>query len=601
MIVPMKKYRFLVHHSEYVDFLNELRALGLVHIQYQDYEPKEEYMEELEQKKAIQNTLKRLGHRAIDPAPATEAESPQEGREIVFVVRELEAELEQIQQKQGALKKEIDFYRPWGDFSISMIQNLAEEGLSVRFFACPLRKYQTTWETTYQMEVISQSPPDIHFVVFSEPGADLELDAEEIPPPQRSLSEMERLRDGLTEEIERIRERLDEFAANGIHALEAALHESEKNLQLIQVVQSTQREVDEHIMLMEGFAPARQHTELAQWSEAQGAILLDKTPTPADNPPILLKNNRFSRLFEPIGKLFALPKYQELDLTPFFAPFFMLFFGFCLGDAGYGLFLLFGATIVKWRAKKEQRPILSLVQWLGVATILFGAITGTFFGINLLETRVAWLDQVRQWMLDSDQAFRLALVLGMVQILFGLIIKGINQFRQFGWVYSLSTLGWILLLLALLDQALLKLTGSVAQIGIYIGLGLILLFNDPKAGILSRLGKGIWELYGITGIFGDLLSYIRLFALGISSAILGYVINDIALQIMGSGKIIGPILFVIFLLIGHGLNLLIASLGAFVHPMRLTFVEFYKNAGFTGGGKAYEPFSANNKKTTSSP
>jgi V/A-type H+/Na+-transporting ATPase subunit I len=139
--------------------------------------------------------------------------------------------------------------------------------------------------------------------------------------------------------------------------------------------------------------------------------------------------------------------------------------------------------------------------------------------------------------------------------------------------------------------ALLKLATPYSGYAAWLGVAMILLLNDPKANILTRIGKGIWDLYGLTGIFGDLLSYIRLFALGIASAILGFVVNDIALQMRDGIPYLGPVLFVLFLVVGHGANLLIASLGAFVHPMRLTFVEFYKNAGFTGGGKVYEPFA----------
>jgi len=106
------------------------------------------------------------------------------------------------------------------------------------------------------------------------------------------------------------------------------------------------------------------------------------------------------------------------------------------------------------------------------------------------------------------------------------------------------------------------------------------------------MGSGIWDVYSIaTGVMGDLLSYIRLFALGVSSAILGYVFNDLAMQMSGDIPVLSQIIFVIILIIGHGLNIFMASLGAFVHPMRLTFVEFYKNAGFAGGGKPYRPFS----------
>jgi len=154
-----------------------------------------------------------------------------------------------------------------------------------------------------------------------------------------------------------------------------------------------------------------------------------------------------------------------------------------------------------------------------------------------------------------------------------------------------------ILLLSLLDIGLLKQLGPVSTYTAWGGVALIVLFSDPSVGLPGRVGKGLWELYGITGFFGDLLSYIRLFALGISSAILGYVVNNIAWQINQGVPYVGPVLFVLFLVVGHGANLLIASLGAFVHPMRLTFVEFYKNAGFKGGGRKYDPLRKHGTET----
>jgi V/A-type H+-transporting ATPase subunit I len=179
----------------------------------------------------------------------------------------------------------------------------------------------------------------------------------------------------------------------------------------------------------------------------------------------------------------------------------------------------------------------------------------------------------------------------MVQILFGLGIQAYAKIRQFGFQYALSTIGIIIGTLAVLDLTIIKLLGEISMYLVYLSLVLIIFWSDPKLGIFGRLGKGIWDLYGIvTGIFGDVLSYIRLFALGASSGILGFVINSISLPLLDSIPVLGPILFVIVMIVGHGANLALAGLGSFVHPMRLTFVEFYKNAGFAGGGKAYKPF-----------
>jgi V/A-type H+-transporting ATPase subunit I len=269
-----------------------------------------------------------------------------------------------------------------------------------------------------------------------------------------------------------------------------------------------------------------------------------------------------------------------------------------LGDAGYGLLFIVGAGLYKFKAKKEVKPLLSLIQFLGLATIVFGAISGTFFGINLIETEISLMADYKTLFLNPDKMFNLALVLGGFQIIYGLFIKAANLIRQFGLVYALSTFGWLIAILGSVVYMGLISTGIISENKIILysilsaGAFFILFFSDPEINIFSRVGKGVWDIYStVTGIFGDLLSYIRLFALGLSSAILGFVINDIAMQILGASKIMGPIFFVIFLLIGHTLNIMISSLGSFVHPMRLTFVEFYKNAGFTGGGEGYKPFS----------
>jgi V/A-type H+-transporting ATPase subunit I len=131
------------------------------------------------------------------------------------------------------------------------------------------------------------------------------------------------------------------------------------------------------------------------------------------------------------------------------------------------------------------------------------------------------------------------------------------------------------------------------QNGVLIASGVfILLINNPKRNILMNFLNGLWDVYQmVTGLVGDLLSYIRLFALGVSSAILGFVFNELAMSLKPDNIILGPLVMIIVLLIGHGMTIFMAGLGAFVHPIRLTFVEFYKNAGFTGGGKPYVPFA----------
>ena len=156
-------------------------------------------------------------------------------------------------------------------------------------------------------------------------------------------------------------------------------------------------EVEGSVRMLEGWVPELKKKELDVFLEEQQVVYLSEKPSEEDQVPILLKNNKFAKHYEIIGSLYELPNHKELDMVPFFAPFYMMFFGFSLGDAGYGLFILAVATIVK-RKKPKLKSVLTLAQWLGLATIIFGILTGTFFGINLIEADIPWLERVKGYM-----------------------------------------------------------------------------------------------------------------------------------------------------------------------------------------------------------
>lgn len=595
MVVPMRKYTFLVHAADYEAFLEALRALGVLHVRTpQDLPALQEtsqYAQALKEvEAAIQLLAKRKG--AAEESKNQDSAPALTGTAEVWATQEA---LEMSRQKLQLLRKEQQALAPWGNFSLERLQQITDSGWACSFFTCPMRKFQPQWLDEHYLFIVNEAPPDVYFVVWHKLGEKPELDAEPLPAPQKDPAALQVDIAAMEARIVELEAHLDEYAAQA-QALHSVRDELLEHTDKEQVAQSTLAVAEGTVRVLEGFVPRPVEEKLAGAFEPFLALYWGENPVPEEEPPILLQNGRFARLFEPISKLFALPAYQELDLTPFFAPFFMLFFGFCLGDAGYGLVILLGTLAWRRKAKPELKPILGLAHWLGAATILFGLLTGTVFGINLLQSPYEWAQQLRRYMIDSQQAFNLALILGLIQTLFGLALQAINRARQYSIGYALPPIGWIILLLSLLDIAMLKRALPYSAWSAWLGVGLIVLFSSPRGSILSRLGKGLWDLYGITGFFGDLLSYVRLFALGISSAILGFVINDIALQIKGLSPVIGPVLFVVFLVVGHGANLLISSLGSFVHPMRLTFVEFYKNAGFQGGGKAYQPFAARRKK-----
>lgn len=592
----MRKYAFLVHPADYAGFLDELRALGVLHVQRKKDLPPEEELSEYERRlKDVESALKLITSRKKNANNGESKALEHSGPEIAMRIWATQEEMESKKQQLSVLVKELQGMAPWGEFDLDHLKHITAAGWACSFFVCPTRNFDKKWEEGPYLFVVNELPPDTYFVVLHRPDEAPDIDAEPMPPP---LHDPENLRDSigkLKARITELEDQLDHFSVNA-PALEAVRADLQEETDKEQVLKHSTDAADGAVMVLEGFVPRPVEEKLKAAFDSRPLIYWAEDPRPEDRPPVLLKNNAFSKFFEPISKLFALPSYGELDLTPFFAPFFMLFFGFCLGDAGYGLVILLGTLLYRSRAKEELKPYLTLAHFFGLATILFGILTGTVFGLNLLEGEYAWAANMRRFMIDSQQAFNLALILGLVQTIFGLVLQAINRMRRYHFAYGLPPIGWIILLLSLLDIGMTKAAVPYSTWTAWSGVALIVFFSMPKGNILSRFGKGLWDLYGISGFFGDLLSYVRLFALGISSAILGFVINDIALQIKDFMPVLGPILFVLFLVVGHGGNLLISSLGSFVHPMRLTFVEFYKNAGFEGGGKAYEPFASRKKQ-----
>ncbi|NCA84593.1 MAG: hypothetical protein EOM83_03360 [Clostridia bacterium] len=599
MILPMKKYSMLVHHADFEQFLVNLQNLGVVDVADRGVAPDAATQQKIEQLQQYDRTIKFLSAKIQkESADSTDLSA----QEIVGKIAAMQAELDDIRQKGASLDKQFRILRPWGDFDRAMFDKLEAHGYKLRFFMAGQRKYNPEWAGQFNLEVISETDGQVFFVIVDTGQETIDIDAEEVRAPERAASGVIAEREKLEERATEISNYFKDQARAFIPKLFVARNGLLDHINFNSVVQNSATEADDQIRIVQGWVPAQKSVAVDAFLKEQGIFSLTENPVKGEKVPILLKNGNFSNLFEPIGKLYSLPKYGELDLVPFFAPFFMMFFGFCLGDAGYGLLFLIGATIAKPRVDGMMKKIVTLAQWLGGATIIFGALTGTFFGMNLIEMvdngNLNWLASFRQYMLDSEKMFYLALILGAIQILYGMGIKAVNLSRQYGFRHALSTLGWMLLIIGSAVLLLLRSEANQQLITIllYVLLGitgiLILFMNNPDKNIFINFGGGLWDVYSVvTGVLGDLLSYIRLFALGVSSAILGYVFNDLAMQMSGSIPVLSQIIFVLILLIGHGLNIFMASLGAFVHPLRLTFVEFYKNAGFQGGGKAYSPFT----------
>ncbi len=604
MITKMKKLTFLVYHKEYDAFLNNLRDLGVVHIaeKQQGMADNSALQEKIRLSARLSATIKLLQNIKTEEKVTDDSEtvSASKGMQILDEVDELLNHKSSLQQQILAYEKELAVLEPWGDFSPESIAKLRDSGYDIGFYISTEANFNEDWIEAYNAMVINRVASKVYFITFTKTNQEIDLDVERIKLPDRSYGQTQELILNNKEELLRQEETLQNIARKDIPSLLAARKELNGEIEFDQVVLNTEPAAGEKLMLLQGWLPASEEDPIVAYLNSQSVYYDIKKPAPEDNVPIQLNNKGLFAWFEPICKLYMLPKYNELDLTPFFAPFFMLFFGLCLGDSGYGLFLLLGVTLYRLLAKnigQTMKPILSLVQLLAASTFFCGMLTGTFFGANFYDLDWPFIQRMKHAIaMDNNDMFQLSLLLGVIQILFGMILKAVNQAIQFGFKYAVGTIGWIILLvsvgLAAVLPAVFPMGGTAHLVILAIAGAMILFYNSPDKNIFINFGLGLWDSYNmVTGLLGDILSYVRLFALGLSGGILASVFNSLAVGMSPDNVIAGPIVMVLIFVIGHSINIFMNVLGAMVHPMRLTFVEFFKNSGYEGGGKEYKPFS----------
>lgn len=593
----MTKYSFVLFHKEVEDFLKNLQEIGVVDITRQkraiDSFSKERF-DEIASYNAAVSSLKRIKSEAEKAKVEIPAQKPS-AENLLEYFNTLLKNKDVYRTTLFNLKAEYSAAAPWGAFTEENFRNLADLGFKPCFYSVSKQKYNKEWENLYPIHILNEDETKIYFAVLREGNDKVELPLQEAAFPAVSA-------DVLSEQIKEYEAKSDANQAellamtNCIADFETMKENLFANLDLYLASESANKKADETIVIFEAFAPTEIDNDVVAFLESNNVYYLKDDAKEEDNPPIKLKNNFFAKLYEPIGELYMLPKYGELDLTMFYAPFYMLFFGFCLGDMGYGLVMLLAGLAVTFKVPKFAN-YGKLIAWLGLGTIIMPALSGTFFGAKLYEI-VPMPQNITDLFFNDMQMFWFAILFGIFQIIIARLIQCVYNIIKKNYRVGLNALGWaVSIAWATLAYASIEAGFSYPEFVNYIGmagLAFIVLFGSDAKNPIVRLVKGTFTLYDSTSVFGDVLSYIRLFGLATSGGILGFVINSIAAT-LGEVPYVGWVLMIIMLIIGHTFVMLLSSLGAFVHPLRLTFIEFYKNAGFEGGGRAYNPLKKADK------
>ncbi|MFR9602787.1 MAG: V-type ATP synthase subunit I [Rikenellaceae bacterium] len=606
MIVKMSKYDFVLYAKECETFVARLKELGLVDISTSGWEPSEEDMNLLQEIENHSKAESFLSEFIGGDTFAADAEPYESGAAAFAAYTSAQQSVTHYESEISKLEKlEVEML-PWGEFSAQGIKDLKAGGVPMRFFVASASTFsinETAWEESYTIDVISRDDNYVYFVVIAD--GDVEIDAQEIKSLPMTSAEVGQ---EIKLQISNIRS-LDAELSKCAKSLEAITeHKAEltQKLQEIKVKTTAEVAAEGTLLVMEGWAEAETSAKVdALLEEYPNVVYFKRDPTPEDETPVKLKNGWFATTFEMIGNLYAVPKYGTVDLTPFFAPFYMMFFAICLCDAGYGAMILAAGLGLYFKGGESMRQASWLSIICGAAAVTFGFFANSFFGMTISALPV--LANFKFINFQGD-FFNVAMYIGLVQILFGMVINILVTTRSFGFKYALGTLGWFLLVFSAVLSAVLSGMGiegfgfdSIPFYGVAgIAAVLMLFFNSPDKNIFANFGAGIWDTYNnITGLLGDVLSYIRLFAIGLSGGVLAQVFNSLAVGMTGLDQgIEGQPIFVVILqiigatvilLLGHGINLFMSTISSFVHPMRLTFVEFYKNAGFEMGTRKFTP------------
>lgn len=605
MISPMTKYSFILLSGQTEEFLSKIQDLGVIDIT-RSVKPVDEKSEAL---LSEADTVKK----ALAVLNSCDAEAEKGFRfdgDPVEAALKAQADVEELKNELSSAKKELSARKPWGQFSTEAIGRLEAQGLKIRFYSCQKKKFDPAWAEIQPLQVVSETDTTVFFVTVAPVSEEYSFPIEPMAAPEGSVNEMELTIKDLETKLSE-RKKLLGNLKGCIGELRQRYNEKLGALDLYLAESATEMAADSHLAVVTGFAPTEDDKRLCDAFDALGIYYIHEPATKEDNPPIKLHNNWFAKNFEVLTGMYGMPVYDEFDPTPVLGPFFMLFFAMCMGDAGYGIVLMLIALFMKLKMQGTSLgKMYRLIGFLGGMTFFVGLFLGTFFGMSILEASWTpeWLKAlcVDGWFPDGKIAgfpvqMVLAVAIGVLHICLAMIIKTINYTKRFGFSKTVSTWGWTTLIVGGIIVIALGMTEILSEVAfkwVIIALAAvsslaIFVFNTPGRNPLVNIGSGLWDTYNmVTGLMGDVLSYIRLYALGLAGGMLGNAFNIMGAMILDIPVPgVNWVFCIVILIFGHVLNLAMSCLGAFVHPLRLTFVEYFKNSGYEGTGLKYNPLT----------
>ncbi len=593
MIVPMKHVSLLCLGSETEKALQELRALGVLHVKTRPAagDSLADAQDAVRKAETALHTLEmRLHHHQ-----ETTAEPPTPPENLVDEVLALQQRAHELTEQSHHCHVAIQALLPFGTFDPAAIQELRQKGVYVKLLRVSEPEHLSVPEGIVIQE-LSHTLKGVYLAAIAE--HDFEIDGTLNTLPQRSLKDLQQEEQELRQETERIEAELIALAPHA-PALKREWLQRQETLAFRRVHES----MDQHgpIASITGFCPAQKAQIISEAAGKHGWALSVRDPDPGEDVPTLLQMPAWVRPIKAVLQMLSiLPGYREADISGVFLVFFSIFFAILIGDAGYGILFLVLTLIA--RAKLPKAPAYPFVLFgiLSICTLTWGAITGNWFGIPTAALPGP-LQSLQLEVLSGEAArnhvIRLCFLIGAIHLTIAHIWNAIALAPS---LKALAQIGWIGLVWSMFFTALNMVLG-LAYPAFFLPLFiasvlLILLFMTAPRDLKAEWINHAMFPLSIVNCFVDIVSYIRLFAVGMASLSVAASFNDMAMQI-GLARIWTVPLVALILLLGHGLNILLCALGILVHGVRLNTLEFSLHKNIEWKGFAYEPFASLSQKS----
>lgn len=602
MIETMKKVSVLALDSRRREVVQQMQDAGVLHLDV-EHQESEDLAELREQRAYIERAFTILPRQRPE---GVEAEaSPyafDDAMSTARTITELSDRRRELEDRLDGLLREEQRLVPWGDFDPGDIEELARHGLEMELYMMPPKQFKAL--DRERVFVIRETAGQVYFAKAYRPDEE-RIDATPVSLPDRSLSDIRAEIDERRHDLKGVMRKIDERQPEREN-LERAIAELDDRIHFEEV--KVGMAADEQVAYITGFVPAEYEQVVRDAAQAGGWGLLIRDPDPEDTVPTRTKNPKAVDIIEPVFDLMGTtPGYREVDISFWFLTFFTVFFAMIIGDGGYGLVIFAASVFAMIRGKRKSGGVskgVVLLTVLSLATVAWGAVTGTWFGyepIGELPFLAALkIDAISSFNPQSRETIQwVCFVLATAHLSIAHlwnVILGLRRGKP--KIKAFADLGWLSMMIGLYFLVMtVVLNHPLPEFPLYLigaGVAFVLLFSEQREGtnFFKGVGLGLANFFPTAldsiSAFSDLISYIRLFAVGLATVEIANSFNTMAAGVADGAFGIAAAVAILFL--GHSLNLVMGALSVVVHGVRLNMLEFSRHLGMEWSGIPYRPF-----------